>query len=60
VLTVIDAVHTFAKRYSALAEEMAEKETDESRKAELLEMSRTCARVPYEPAASFREAVQSV
>ena len=60
VLTVIDAVHTFAKRYSALAEEMAEKENDPARKAELEEMSRICARVPYEPASSFREAVQSV
>ncbi len=60
VLTVIDAVHTFAKRYSALAAEMAEKESDPARKAELEEMSRICARVPYEPAASFREAVQSV
>ena len=60
VLIVIDAVHTFAKRYSALASELAEKENDPKRKAELEEMSRICARVPYEPAASFREAVQSV
>lgn len=60
VLIVIDAVHTFAKRYSALASELAEKESDPKRKAELEEMSRICARVPYEPAASFREAVQSV
>ena len=60
VLTVIEAVHTFAQRYSDLAKELAEKETDEKRKAELLEMSRICARVPYEPASSFKEAVQSV
>ena len=60
VLTVIDAVHTFANRYSALAAEMAEKESDPKRKAELLEMSRICAKVPYEPASSFKEAVQSV
>ena len=60
VLTVIEAVHSFAQRYSVLAAQMAEKEEDESRKAELLEMSRICARVPYEPAQSFREAVQSV
>ena len=39
---------------------MAEKESDPKRKAELEEMSRICARVPYEPAASFKEAVQSV
>ena len=60
VLIVIDAVHHFALRYSKLAKELADKETDEKRKAELLEMSRICAKVPYEPAASFKEAVQSV
>lgn len=60
VLTVIEAVHTFALRYSSLAEEMAEKETNPARKEELLEISRICAKVPYEPAHSFREAVQSV
>lgn len=60
VLTVIEAVHTFALRYSSLAKEMAEKETNPARKEELLEISRICAKVPYEPAHSFREAVQSV
>ena len=60
VLIVIDAVRTFALRYSALAKELAEKQTDAARRAELLEMSRICAKVPYEPADSFREAVQSV
>lgn len=60
VLIVIDAVHNFALRYSRLAEEMAQRETDEKRKAELMEMSRICAKVPYEPAGSFWEAVQSV
>ena len=60
VLTVIEAVHTFALRYSNLAKVMAEKETNPARKEELLEISRICAKVPYEPAHSFREAVQSV
>lgn len=60
VLTVIEAVHTFALRYSSLAKEMAEKETNPARKEEVLEISRICAKVPYEPAHSFREAVQSV
>lgn len=60
VLIVIDAVRTFANRYSALAAELAEKESDPARKGELLEMSRICAKVPYKPADSFREAVQSV
>ena len=60
VLIVIDAVHEFALRYSALAAEQAKKETDAKRKAELETMSQICARVPYEAASSFREAVQSV
>ena len=60
VLTVLDAVHTFSFRYSILAKERAEKEKNPVRKAELMEMSRICAKVPYEPAESFREAVQSV
>ncbi len=60
ILIVVDAVRNFAGRYSAMACEMADRETDETRKAELLEMSRTLSKVPYEPAESFREAVQSL
>lgn len=60
VLTVIDAVHNFALRYSALAAQMAEKEPNSKRKDELMEISRICKKVPYEPASSFHEAVQSV
>ena len=60
VLIVIEAVKGFALRYSRLAAEMADKEQEGARKAELSEISRICARVPYEPAASFREAVQAV
>ena len=60
VLTVIEAVHDFALRYSRLASEMAIMEKDAKRKEELMEMSRICAKVPYEPATSFCEAVQAV
>lgn len=60
VLIVIDAVREFALRYSKLAREMAARETDEKRRAELLEMSRITARVPYEKPETFREAVQAV
>ena len=60
VLIVIDAVRTFAGRYSALARALSEKEDDPARRAELEEIARVCAKVPYEPASSFREAVQSV
>ena len=60
VLIVLDAVCAFANRYSVLAKKLAEKELNQERKLELLEMSRICAKVPYEPAETFREAVQSV
>ena len=60
VLITLNAVKNFSLRYSALAAELAEKEADPARKAELLEMSRICAKVPYEPAETFHEAVQAV
>lgn len=60
VLIVLDAVRTFANRYSVLAKKLAEKELDLERKIELLEISKICAKVPYEPAETFQEAVQSV
>ena len=60
VLVVIAAVRRFAGRYADLAGRMAAEEDDPARAAELERMARICARVPYEPASSFREAVQSV
>ena len=60
VLIVIDAVRGFAARYSELAAALSKKEQNHKRRAELEEISRICSRVPYEPAASFREAIQSV
>ncbi len=60
VLIVIEAVKNFAERYSVLAKELAEKETNPDRKKELEEISRICATVPYKPAKTFKEAVQSV
>ncbi len=59
VLLVIEAVHTFAKRFSALAKEKA-MSLEGKRKEELLEISRICQEVPYQPAKSFYEAMQSV
>lgn len=60
VLVVIAAVRRFAGRYAQLASELADAEQDPVRAAELRAISETCSRVPYEPARSFREAVQSV
>lgn len=59
ILIVLDAVQTYAERFSALAKQLAETATPE-RKAELLEISRICAKVPNQPAETFQEAVQSV
>lgn len=59
VITSNKAVIHFAQRYSALAEKMAEEETDATRKGELKEISRICAKVPAQPATSFAEALQS-
>ena len=60
VLIVLEAVRNFANRYSVLAKDLAEKELNQERKVELLEISRICSKVPYEPAETFQEAVQSV
>ncbi len=60
ILIVTEAVKNFAGRYAALAEDMAEQEGEGQRRAELLEMARILKKVPYEPAESFREAVQSL
>lgn len=60
VLIVLEAVRNFANRYSVLAQDLAEKELNQERKIELLEISRICSKVPYEPAETFREAAQSV
>ncbi len=59
VRTEIEGVIRFAERFSSLALDLAEKETDEKRKSELSEISRICAKVPAKPAESFHEALQS-
>ncbi|MBR7187921.1 MAG: glycyl radical protein [Clostridia bacterium] len=59
VLIVIGAVRTFAGRYAELARKLAETAEPE-RREELLEIARICDKVPYEPAQTFHEAVQSV
>lgn len=59
VLVVIEAVKTFAQRFSKLAKEQAITASS-PRKEELLEISRICAKVPYESAETFLEAVQAV
>ncbi len=50
----------FAKRYAVLAREMADKETDSKRKAELIKIAEHCEWVPGNPARTFWEAMQSL
>ena len=57
---VVTAAIGFAHRYAALVEDMAEKEVDLQRKAELMEIAQICWRVPEYPAESFHEALQSL
>lgn len=59
VLIVIEAVKNFAHRYAELAEELA-KTASPKRAEELREISRICRKVPYYPAETFKEAIQSV
>ena len=53
-----DAITEFGHRYSKLAKEMADKEQDPKRKAELMRISEACARVPGEPPRTFFEVAQ--
>ena len=56
----LSAVEVCADNYAKTAKTLAETEANASRKSELLEIARVCAKVPKYPAESFYEAVQSV
>jgi len=59
IVIACDAVSDFGRRYAALARDMAGREADPTRKAELLGIAAVCERVPAQPAATFQEACQS-
>ena len=59
ILIVIQAVKDFAGRYADLAEAQA-KDAAPERASELKEMARILRKVPYNPADTFHEAVQSL
>ena len=59
VISAFTAMNTLADRYSRLAAEMAEQETNPARRKELSDIARICRNVPRKPAASFREAMQA-
>lgn len=55
----LDAVVDLAHRYAEMCLRQARSESDPKRRAELLEMSRICNKVPEHPAGSYHEALQS-
>ena len=54
------ASKVMAENYSRLAEQLAEKEQNSLRKTELKTIAQICRRVPYHPAHSLQEAIQSL
>jgi len=60
VITALEAAAEIGDRFAATAREMADKEEDAGRKAELLKIAEVCDRVPAHPARTFYEAIQSV
>ncbi|MBQ8659022.1 MAG: glycyl radical protein [Clostridia bacterium] len=59
VIESCEAVIEYAHRYATLAIQMAKKQSDPVRKAELEKIAKNCAHVPEFPAADFHEACQS-
>ena len=59
VMESCEAAIIYAKRYSELARELAEKCTDINRRNELLTIAENCKNVPENGAKSFHEACQS-
>lgn len=59
-IIALEAAIKFARRFSKLAAELAEKETDKQRKAELKRVAEVNARIFEGPAWSFHEALQVV
>ena len=59
VIMAMGAAAEIGERYAARARELAAKEEDGKRKADLEEIAEVCGRVPAEPARTFHEALQS-
>lgn len=60
LIITADGIVALANRHADLAEEMAAKETDEIRKAELLKIAEVNRHVPENPPRNFYEALQSM
>jgi formate C-acetyltransferase len=59
VVICCDGIRILARRYADLAVSLVEKEKDDSRRQELLEIARVCRSIPDNPIQSFREALQT-
>lgn len=59
-LIAIQAVVDFATRYADLAEQQAQTTVDPEQQENLNTMAQILRKVPYQPATTFREAVQSI
>ena len=57
-LIIMRSIVRLAHRYAELARDMAAKEKDATRKAELIAIAETCEWVPEHPARNLREAIQ--
>jgi formate C-acetyltransferase len=60
LLVCCQAARDLAGRYAEEAERLAGEERDREQARELKEMARICRKVPWEPAETFHEAVQSL
>ena len=58
VITTCDAMKIWSERYGNAAKDMAAKEGDAKRKADLLKIAEVCTQVPENPARNFHEALQ--
>ena len=59
VIESCEAVIGYAKRYAALARELSQRESDPTRRQELIQIAKNCERVPEYSATSFHEACQA-
>jgi formate C-acetyltransferase len=59
VVTVCEAVITYAKRFASYAESLFQRETSSERRRELQIIAKNCRRVPAYPAETFWQALQS-
>jgi pyruvate formate-lyase/glycerol dehydratase family glycyl radical enzyme len=60
IVICADAVHSLSERYAAEADILARQEDNRARRSELREIARICRKVPWLPAQSFPEALQSL